>query len=96
MEVIVDDEYVEKMGSFFKENYNELHYVIKEYKRIMQWVVEEGIKSGEIHDALIEFINQVSMSVNSDGLSAAEIGSAYNRYCYNYISDLDSADGDLY
>lgn len=96
MKLVVDDAYIENMGSFLKENYKALNKNVDEYIKILGNIVEEGISSGKTHDALIEFQNQVATGSGEKISSAERNGKILYTYCSDFISQLDKADGDLY
>ncbi len=96
MNLIVYDDKVIKAGEKLKKHYEELDNTIWKYRDIIEYVLDNGIKLGEIHDSLKEFWNQVNMNSSVDCTSADAQGGKYKTYCDNYISWLDEADKDLY
>lgn len=96
MNLIVEDDYITGVGSFFQTNYKEYNECVEEYIEILSEIAEKGIVSGQTHDALVEFQRQVATGSGVSGSSATALGKKYNTYCTKFISDLDKADGDLY
>lgn len=96
MNLIVEDDYITGVGSFFQTNYKEYNEYVEEYIEILGEIAEKGIVSGQTHDALVEFQRQVATGSGVSGSSATALGKKYNTYCTKFTSDLDKADGDLY
>lgn len=96
MNLVVEDDYITDTGSYFGNNYKLYNEYVKEYIDILKEITENGIVSGQTHDALVEFQQQVATSSGVQSSSAEALGKKYNTYCTEFISDLDKADGDLY
>lgn len=96
MNLIVEDDYITGVGSFLKKNYEKYDDYVNQYIEILGKIAEKGIVSGQTHDALVEFQNQVATQSGAKNSSAKSFGKKYNTFCTKFISDLDSADGDLY
>ena len=96
MNLIVEDDYITDVGGFFQTNYKKYNEYVKEYIEILGEITENGIVSGQTHDALVEFQRQVATGSGVSSSSAEALGKKYNTYCTKFISDLGKADGDLY
>ena len=96
MELIVDDYCTINAGKFLDDNYEKFHSCVKRYNEIMGKVIEAGFLSGEVSDALTEFLEQVKVATSQTTSKADDIGKKYKRYCDNYIEELDKADSVLH
>lgn len=96
MELIVHDEYIEKVKSFFNTSFLGLSDLTSQYINIMTEVQENGFKSGKTSEALETFISQVSMETSDKNVSADVISSGIARYCDNFLDKIDEEDKELY
>lgn len=96
MNLIVEDEYITGVGSFYEKQYEKYDDYMNQYIKILGEIAKEGIVSGQTHDALVEFQKQVATQSGAKNSSAKSFGKKYNTFCEEFISDLDKADGDLY
>lgn len=96
MDIIVDDEITKQNGSYFKEEYEKFSDCLDKYISILEEVKKSGIISGEVSDALDEFIIQVKAYTSQGEKLVLTNGKQYEQYCDNFFADLDKADGVLY
>lgn len=91
MDVIIEDEYIEQMGEYLSKEAEDIEEKIIQYIAILNGICTKGITKGETAKALAEFKEQAEVLKG-----IAEYGHTARRYCINYISRVDEADGDLY
>lgn len=97
MDVCVDDEYMQQMGEYLKNEAYELDEMIWSYIRIVRAVCEEGISEGETSKALEEFLEQARSLVGVDNSGGVDtMGDQLRRSCITYVNKIDDADQDLY
>ncbi len=92
LDLIVDDQYVKDLGSYYKKYAKQMQSAIDEYLSTMNWVAENAIKSGTTYDALNSFLvyaKKLQDIVSSFGI---EIESVCNRF----IEEIDEKDQYLY
>mgnify|MGYP001625533962 CR=1 FL=1 len=97
MNVCVDDEYMEQMGEYLKNEAYELDKMIWSYIRILRQVCEDGISEGETSKALEEFLEQARSLVGVDNSGGVDtMGDQLKRFCTGYVNKIDDADKNLY
>ncbi len=95
MNLIVEDKYISEMGEFLLNEYTELQDAIERYQDILLGLLDQGFMEGRTHDAIQEFVDQVSAFGKMNNTSATSTGKKYKMYCDQYISKLDDADRNL-
>ena len=95
MDLIIHDEYLNEISSYFEEQEEYLSQAIDAYIEIMKAVKVKGIMQGETSDALEEFINQIEMS-GSNIDRPDDLADRVKNYLTNFINKVDKADKHLY
>ncbi len=91
MDLIVEDEYIEAMGTYLKKEGEDIEEKLNQYIAILRGISEEGIVQGKTSEALAEFADQAQLL-----RQMKTCGQTANHCCRNYITRVDKADRDLY
>lgn len=89
---IIDDEYCAAMGSYFKEQGAQLDKMISEYIAIMKLAQAFGTRSGEVHDAMGEYIECAEKLKGKFGPISKNAQSQINQF----LKRVDEADQYLF
>ena len=96
MDLIIEDEYYEKVGSFALKQGEKLELALKQYVSILKSVKKDGIIEGSTAKSLDEFINQICLQFDDYDSNPENLGIQVQRYCTNFITKIDKADKELY
>lgn len=90
--VVVDDSYVEKMGSFLLEQGERFEECLGNYVALMQVAIVEGIQSGQTKEAFAKYI-EIARELQGGVGEITEMGAILSG---KYIIEIENADSYLY
>lgn len=87
-ELIVDEEYCEKLAQYFNSRGSHLELVIRQYINILERIEEKAIISGDVYNALLLYIDSCKKIQNNIG----NISNAARRQTKQFVKEM--ADND--
>lgn len=96
MSLVVDDAHIENVKEYLTTQCNGLNFLIMQYIRTMNTVIEAGFMEGATSDALKEFLKQVESDLGKNSANPRMMEDLAERYCANFVERIDEADKDLY
>lgn len=90
--VVVDDSYVEKMGSFLLAQGERFEECLGNYVALMQVAIVEGIQSGQTKEAFAKYI-EIARELQGGVGEITEMGAILSG---KYIMEIENADSYLY
>ncbi|MDF7640026.1 hypothetical protein PT279_00190 [Bifidobacterium sp. ESL0784] len=95
--LVIDDSYVYKVGNSCKSNGGSVDALFGNYLDILQLVADEGVPSGQFHDAILAFKNVASsLHGNSQSPRLQSIGESFSTTIGNFIGQVKNDDQPLY
>lgn len=91
-DVVVTDQEYEEAKNFVTTQCRYAQKFINNYCQCLDKIVTEAIVSGEVNEALKEFQKNVQKLREVNEL----IGEKYSEFCKKFVSEIDSADRELY
>lgn len=91
-ELIIDDEYIYEMISFFQTTSQKAEQDLKQYLKEMDAISKTGIMDGNKADALKVFVERAEMLQNT----IEEYGSLCVQLLKDFLEDIDRVDRYLY
>lgn len=91
-QLIIDDDYCNKMGDYFVKQGNHLDKVISQYVSILQDIKNKAIVSGDVSAALGAYITYAKKLNGQIG----DISEITDTHITNFLSKVDSADRYLF
>lgn len=91
-ELIVDDEYVQSMGQYFRNQGDFLEECLSSYLRLLEVAKSAGIKEGASADALESF---TGLARRLEG-EIKKLSDIAGSYADNFLSRVDEEDKYLY
>ena len=91
-ELIIDDDYCKKMGSFYVKQGEQIDALIADYISILEEVKSKGIISGNVSQALAAYINYVKKLKKQIGRVSTPIKTEIDRF----LAKVDSEDQYLF
>lgn len=90
--LIVSDSLYSDMATSFYKVYSNLAESVEMYHKELRDIADNSALSGDFHDSLIEYLSVF------EGISEKilQIGESYKTVCTDFISDVESADEDIY
>ncbi len=92
LDLIVDDQYVKDLGSYYKKYAEHIQSAIDEYLRKMRWAQMNAIELGATSNALETFL-QYAEKLQDIVLS---FGIEIESVCNRFIEEIDEKDQYLY
>ena len=91
-DLIVDEDYIRSMQSYFVTKSYEMEAVIIQYLSILNSVKKNAVKSGEVAKALSDYIVFAKQLKNK----LPDISKKLDTQLNNFINSIDNADKFLY
>ena len=89
---IIDDQYCIAMGKYFKDQGDQLDQMISDYIAVMEFVRMFGIRDGEVHDAMDEYVAHAKKLKDKFGDISQNAQSQVNKF----LAQVDKADQYLF
>lgn len=91
-DLIIEDCFYQEMGEYFKSKGQHLENIGSDYISILRLMKRKGICSGETADALDEYI-KLALKIRR---CVSILSSSVELEMENYITAIDSIDGDIF
>lgn len=92
VQLIVDDQYCQEMGRFFKNKGEKLNQIVTEYVQILQEIRDSAIMEGEIATVLSQYIDCCKQLEGQIRVLSTTIDGTITRF----LLSVDEADDYLF